>query len=254
MPELTGAFRTVPSTASKQELDAYARLYELFDEMPIPPDEVLANLELFQSRAAMGRILFMHSLYEKILDVHGIVIEFGVRWGRNLALFSTFRNVYEPHNYSRKIVGFDTFGGFPDDGEAEAGAFAVPVGYESYLTDILTAHERLAPRSHQQRFELVKGDVCKTLPQYLDEHPETIIALAYFDLDLYAPTYDCLTTIVPYLTKGSIVGFDNLLLPPFPGETKALRHAWGPSVCLKRDVRSNFAAYTVWKANGFPAD
>jgi hypothetical protein len=30
-----------------------------------------------------------------------------------MALFTTLRNIYEPYNMSRKIIGFDTFEGFP---------------------------------------------------------------------------------------------------------------------------------------------
>jgi hypothetical protein len=127
----------------------------------------------------------MHHLYSKIVLLHGIVVEFGVRWGQNLALFSTFRNLYEPHNYSRKIVGFDTFEGFPSisiqDGTppgAQVGGYSVVPNYESYLDELLGTHERLAPRSHLKKFELVKGDVRDTLPAYLQNHPEMIIAFA----------------------------------------------------------------------------
>ena len=80
----------------------------------------------------------MHELYQKIISVHGIVVEFGVRWGQNLALFSSFRGMYEPYNYNRKIVGFDTFSGFPsvtskdgDDVVLEIGAYSVEPGYEN---------------------------------------------------------------------------------------------------------------------------
>ena len=37
-----------------------------------------------------------------------MVIEFGVRWGANLGLFQSLRGMYEPFNYNRKIVGFET--------------------------------------------------------------------------------------------------------------------------------------------------
>ena len=67
------------------------------------------------------------------------------------------------------------------------------------------------------------------LIEYLNEHPETIIAMAYFDLDLYEPTKKCLQLIRPYLAKNSIVAFDELVLDQFPGETQALREAWGLS-------------------------
>ena len=38
------------------------------------------------------------------------------------ALFESLRAVYEPYNHSRKVVGFDTFAGYPpsvEDGRAE---------------------------------------------------------------------------------------------------------------------------------------
>ncbi len=69
--------------------------------------------------------------------------------------------------------------------------------------------------------------MCATLPEYLKQNPHTIIAFAYLDLDLYEPTKFVLETIRPYLTKGSILGFDELIHPEFPGETVALREAVG---------------------------
>jgi hypothetical protein len=101
------------SQASTDEVDAYRALVALLQSSPIPPAEILANLALYLPRSALSQILFMSHLYSSILSVHGMVIEFGNRWGRNLALFSSLRNIFEPHNYGRKIVGFDTFEGFP---------------------------------------------------------------------------------------------------------------------------------------------
>lgn len=220
--------------ASTDEVKAYEKLLELSRRSPILEREILANLGLFLVRVSFARMLFIHKLYLKILNTHGVIMEFGVRWGQNMALFTTFRNIYEPYNQSRKIVGFDTFEGFPcisaEDGEAEAakiGALSVTPKYERYLEEVLSAHEKLAPRSHIKKHELVKGDVIETLPAYLKEHPETIISLAYFDLDLYGPTKKCLRLIRPYLARNSIVGFDQLVLEEFPGETRALQEAWG---------------------------
>src|SRR6478672_5795180 len=99
--------------ASADEVEAYRALASLLQSSPIPSGEILANLSLYLTRSSLGQILFMAHLYSRILDVHGVVMEFGNRWGRNLALFSSLRNIFEPHNYGRKIVGFDTFEGFP---------------------------------------------------------------------------------------------------------------------------------------------
>ena len=82
-----------------------------FRNCPIPDIDILQNLGLFLSSKNLSRILFMDHIYKKIVDVHGIVIEFGTRWGQNAAVFSALRGIYEPFNRIRKIVGFDTFTG-----------------------------------------------------------------------------------------------------------------------------------------------
>jgi hypothetical protein len=246
--------QTILSLASNQEIHAYDQLMEmLLAPPPIPKKEILANLGLFLNRASLSRILFMHNLYLKIINTHGIIAEFGVRWGQNMALLSSFRNIYEPHNYSRKIIGFDTFEGFPEispqDGEANSskvGAYAVEKNYESYLENILQLHENLAPRSHLKKFQLIKGDVKDTLPEYLEKHPETIFSLVYFDMDLYEPTKFCLSSIKNHLTKGSIVAFDELMSEQFPGETLALREQWGlTNYRIYKDPVSHYQSYLV---------
>jgi len=69
--------------------------------------------------------------------------------------------------------------------------------------------------------------VCVTIDQYLAEHPETIIALAYFDLQLYEPTKKCLQAIKPYITRGTVIAMDELNSWEFPGETLAFKETWG---------------------------
>ena len=51
-------------------------------------------------------------LYKKIIDLPGDVLEFGVYKGTSLIRFATYREMLESQ-YSRKIIGFDTFGKFP---------------------------------------------------------------------------------------------------------------------------------------------
>ena len=67
----------------------------------------------------------------------------------------------------------------------------------------------------------------KTLPAYLNCNPETIVALAYFDLDIYEPTLACLKLIRDRITKGTVLGFDELNDHSTPGETVALKEALG---------------------------
>jgi hypothetical protein len=53
--------------------------------------------------------------------------------------------------------------------------------------------------------------------------------MAYFDLDTYLPTRNALNSIKPYLTRGSILAFDELAHKLWPGETAALRDCLGLS-------------------------
>jgi hypothetical protein len=216
--------------------------FEHFKKCPIPRAQVLSNLGLFLNSKNLARILFMNHLYQKIVDVQGIVIDFGTRWGQNMSLFAAMRGIYEPFNRHRKIVGFDTFSGFPSisdkDGTSElmkAGNVSVTANYAEYLIKLMEYQEQDNPLSHIRKFELRPGDAVVEIAGYLAEYPETIIALAYFDFDIYEPTKKCLEAIKPRLVKGSVLGFDELNDHDSPGETLALQEIFGlNNIELKR--------------------
>lgn len=205
-----------------------------FKVAPLPDDEILPNLGLFLTSKNLSRILFFYEIYKKILNSHGIIVEFGVRWGQTLSIMSALRGIFEPFNRHRKIVGFDTFEGFKGINEKDGGlckcsdgSFSVVPSYEAYLDKVLFMQEQLNPMFHLKRYELAKGDARETIPQYFKNHPETIISLAIFDFDIYAPTKVALEAIQPHLFKGSILVFDELCDDIFPGETIALKEVFG---------------------------
>lgn len=194
---------------------------------------MLVNLGLYMRSSVVAKFLYLDELYRLIVGTPGVIFEFGVWWGQNLALLESLRAVYEPYNHTRTIVGFDTFTGYPSitptDGTspyAKPGAYATGELYEDYLTQLLDYHEQENVLSHLKKYRIVKGDVAQTAPAYLKEHPETIVALAYFDLQLYEPTKAVLESIKPYLTRGSVIALDELNSRDFPGETVALREVW----------------------------
>ena len=244
---------SVVNNASEEERNRRAEFLQAFRDNPLPDREVLSNLGLFLNRQALSRLLFMHDLYRLALPVHGVVMEFGTRWGQNVVTFTNLRGIYEPYNYTRKIVAFDTFEGFPTvdakdgaDPVIQTGAYAVTRGYDGYLDALMRYHESESPLPHMTKYELVKGDVCLTLERYLEQHPETIVALAYFDVDLYEPTRKCLDLLKPYLTKGTVLGFDELNFPAFPGETVALREVLGLGRhAIRRSPLSPTASYLI---------
>ena len=239
--------------ASEEELGNRLRLTDLFNNSPIQSDEKVRQVGVFQRRQELSKVLFLNEIYQKLLSTHGVIMEFGTRWGQNLTTLMNLRGIYEPYNYNRKIVGFDTFQGFvgtsAKDGHAdyiEDGAFGVTEGYDTFLEEVLAAHEKESPLDHLKKFELCKGDATVELKSYLERHPETIIAFAYFDFDIYKPTLECLNMIKPHLVKGSILGFDELNDPGFPGETLALKEVFElDTLKLERNRFSAMQSYFV---------
>jgi len=243
----------IKTYSSAAEAATRSAMEEALLHSSLPPGQIASNLGLFLESKNLSRILFMDHLYRQILDVQGCVMEFGCRWGQNLALFSALRGIYEPFNRHRPIVGFDTFEGFPgvatEDGGSDLmrpGNLATTPGYRQELEGILGLHEDLNPLSHIKKFELVAGDACAELPRYLERAPHTVIALAYFDFDLYEPTLACLNLIKDRLVKGSVLGFDELNDPDSPGETLALMEAFGlRNIRLKRFPHASRVSYFV---------
>lgn len=240
----------IKTLASKKELNSRNEIVNDFKNSPIPDHEILANIGLYQKRQDLTKTLFFNDLYQKILPVHGVIMEFGVRWGQNLTTLINLRGIHEPFNHSRRIIGFDTFSGFEKldekDGNHEViqkGAFGVTEGYENHLDKVLSYHESESPLSHIKKFELVKGDASKKLKEYLSSNQQTIVAMAWFDFDVYEPTRKCLDLILPYMAKGGIIGFDELCDPNFPGETVAYREVFGNEKEIKRSPYSGIQSY-----------
>ena len=193
---------------ARDESRARAERTNMMRDCPIPDGQLLSNLGLFVNSKDLSRILFMDALYNHIIDVQGVIVEFGTRWGQNASLLSALRGIYEPFNRHRKIVAFDTFEGFPSvtdkDGTSDlmvCGNLTVSKGYERYLERIMELQELENPLAHVRKFEIRKGDAVTELDSYLSEHPETIVALAYFDFDLYEPTKKCLERVRPHLVR-----------------------------------------------------
>lgn len=243
----------IKTISSSNEQKKREDFLETFKKNPIPDNEKLFNVGLFLKRQDLTKILYLNELYQRVVNVHGVIMEFGVRWGQNLVTLNNLRGIYEPYNYSRKIIGFDTFEGFPSIDEKDGkhsiiqqGAFSVTSNYQEYLNKVLAYHESECPLFHIPKNNTIKGDASVQLKSYLEEHPETIIAFAYFDFDIYEPTKKCLELIQPHLTKGSIIAFDELNDSQFPGETLAVKEVLGiNNIKLKRNRFSGIQSYYI---------
>lgn len=184
------------------------------------------------TRQSISRIIYLDQLYKLAINVPGVICEFGVQWGSTLVQLMNLRGIYEPFNHSRKIFGFDTFEGFPnvsseDQNYSEIGDYKTVQNWEHQLEEILAIHESMSPLPHIRKFELIKGDASVTVPEWVEKNPHLIIGMAFFDMDVYMPTRVALEAIIPRLTKGSLVVFDQLNSEHFPGETQAVQEVLG---------------------------
>jgi hypothetical protein len=204
-------------------------------------------------RQSISRLLYYNEIYKKIIGVPGCILEFGVQWGATLAQLISLRGIYEPFNHRRHIYGFDTFEGFQNTDKVKDGThnndgdYCVYEGYEKQLTDILKLHEQNCPIPHMEKFSLIKGDASITSKKWLTDNPHAIVSMAIFDMDIYQPTKDALEAIIPRLTKGSVLIFDELNCPEFPGETEALNEVLQINkLKLNHDPHQPTCAWAVW--------
>ena len=239
--------------ASDVENAARNKFVDVLKRSPLPDDAILPNLGLFLNSKTLSRLLFMDFLYRQAIDIQGVIMDFGTRWGQNMSYFAALRAIYEPYNRHKKIIGFDTFEGFPSISERDGTSEMIEIGnikvtddYLPYLDEVMQCQEGDNPLSHIKKYEFVVGDACKKVYEYLEDYPETIVAMAFFDFDLYEPTKVCLEAIKPRLVKGSVLGFDELNDHDSPGETAALMEVFGlNNIKLRRYRYASRVSYFI---------
>jgi hypothetical protein len=215
-------------------MTVYSLAEEAFQSADISILDKLESFPRFISKRSMARFIAKERIFEKILPVNGIIVECGVFNGAGLFTWAQLSNIHEPVNYNRKIVGFDTFEGFPsvDAAKDNAGVRVSAKGdlKGSTLEDISLSIEKYNNErhlSHIKNIELVKGDFNVTAPAYLEANPHILVSLLYLDFDLYEPTKKALELFMPRMPRGAIIAFDELNCESFPGETAALQEVVG---------------------------
>lgn len=219
---------SVAERHSAKDQEGYRLLQEAYQQSPLNVFEKLEAFPRFASKRSMVRFLCKQALFQKILGINGVIIECGVFNGAGLFSWAQFSNIYEPTNYNRKIIGFDTFAGFPNVAAQDANNILQPaVGDlrgEAKANLELSVQKYNAERhlAHIPNVELVAGDFGVTGPAYLAHHQHLLVSLLYLDFDLYEPTKKALELFLPRMGKGAIVCFDELNCANFPGETLAM--------------------------------
>ena len=171
-------------------------------------------------KGRIGKLLNHFEIYKKILDKPGDVLEFGVFKGTSFMRLLYFRDLLE-NETSRKIIGFDIFGKFPSS--------------EKYIEDKKfiqhfednggegISEEDLIDLIDEKKitnYQLIKGDITKTLPEWLNLNPHKRFSLVHLDVDVYEPSIKIIELIYDRIVPGGILMLDDY--GTVLGETKAL--------------------------------
>lgn len=191
-----------------------------FDETK--PFDYENGFYLTSKPARIGNILAHYELYKMIKDLPGNLVELGVFKGGSLIQFATFRELLENEG-SRKIIGFDIFGEFPEATTVESDKnFIEKFAKLETKGEFLTREELLKSFENKGigNIELIQGDIRETVPFYVKNHPELRISLLHIDTDVYEPAKVGLEELYDRVVKGGVIVFDDFAT--VEGETIAI--------------------------------
>ncbi|MEO7966932.1 MAG: TylF/MycF/NovP-related O-methyltransferase [Gemmatimonadaceae bacterium] len=194
----------------------------------------LENFPKYVRRQHLKRFLALYEVFKRILPVKGSIVECGVFRGFGVMSWAKLSAILEPENLTRRIYGFDTFAGFPSVSDVhDQSRFQVSergdLAADSYdeLQLLIAEHDRDRFLGHMQKVQLVRGDLVKTIPAFVEANKHLLVSLLFLDVDLYEPTRVAIESFLPRMPKGAIIAFDELDNPIWPGETLALLDTLG---------------------------
>jgi predicted O-methyltransferase YrrM len=156
--------------------------------------------------------------------MEGAILEFGVFRGITInQLASIFPD--------RKIYGFDSFLGLPED-------------WKGFRYSKENFNRQGVKPDVRENVELVQGWFDETLPGFMKKLTEPV-ALAHIDCDIYSSTVTVLELITPALREGSVISFDEFF--NYPGFQRHEYKAFLEWAAVK-NVKYEFISYSGHQA------
>ena len=226
------------SRQNNSNIEALEAYEQYWNESPGTNNIKLENFTKYVTRESITKFLTRQEVFLKQLAINGSIIEMGVARGVSLMTWAHLSSIYEPTNYLREIIGFDTFEGFPGVSEKDLegndvsehtklGGFNVESDMRDDIEKAISIADKTRFLGHISKTKLVQGDILETLPSYIEKNPHLVVSLLHLDVDLYEPTKCALELLAPRMPKGAVIMFDELNMRQFPGETRALMDTIG---------------------------
>ena len=175
----------------------------------------------FYLKSQQSRIIKTLSHYEifkKSIKVKGAIVEGGVFKGVSLSRFLTFRNYFSIKN--KKAYGFDVFGNFPKQSIKNDNKFSKrhdKIAGLGSSPEIINKHFK---NKKFTNFQLIKGNIEKTIPKFLKNKRNFKISFLHLDLDVFQPTYYALNSFYKKVSSKGIILLDDY--NSIEGATKAI--------------------------------
>lgn len=168
------------------------------------------HFNLYMNDERFSKLLIHYEIYKKIKNLKGSIVECGVFKGTSFSRFAMLRNLLGKPKYN-KLIAFDVFSDkFPDTNykneKIQRKHWIKTAGGSSIDTKQLV---QIFRKKRIKNFELIKGDVLKTIPNYVKKNPNLKIALLNVDIDFVETTQCVLDNLYSKVAKGGIVLFDN---------------------------------------------
>ena len=160
----------------------------------------------------LRKFLVREHFFKMTLEIPGDIVEMGVFKGTGLAQLLKLREIYIPAS-NKKVLGFDLF--TDDDGYVTNKNDKL---LKEYMTgvkknDLLEILNKIKltnniEQENSNLYELIEGDIEKTLPSFLEKNIGFRISLLIMDLDIEKPTEIALNLLYNRLVRGGIIVFD----------------------------------------------
>lgn len=178
-----------------------------FEMQTMYDSETDFNLQMSPER--MSKFLIHYEAFKIIKNISGSIVECGIFKGTSFVRFALLREVFKRKN--SKLIGFDVFNDvYPNtqfENEKKHRKHWIKTAGPSSIS--IKQLEKVFFKQKIKNYDLVKGDVVKTIPKYLKKNKNLKICLLNIDLAFVEPTKAALEFFYDKMVKGGIILFDN---------------------------------------------
>jgi hypothetical protein len=168
------------------------------------------NFHLTMNEERLSKFLTHYEAFKISSEIPGEIVECGVFKGTSIARFAMFRKIMGG-DHTARIIAFDVFSNkypntkFKED-KIQRKHWIKTAGSSSISSNQL---KYVFKKNSINNFQLISGDVLKTVPKFKKNNPGLKISLLNIDIDFIEPTLVCLNHFYDCVSKGGVILLDN---------------------------------------------